>query len=97
MKLTLSLSVFKGICCKPKQDSARAGHTAEEPDQARGVPEPLPDGPIRGRAVLRREKLSDQADPRPEETHGARGSLTVQGRLLSGGRFSEVVVGAAEG
>lgn len=55
----ISVSSLKGICCKPQQDSARAGHPAEEPDQTRGVPEPLPDGQIRGRAVLRREELSD--------------------------------------
>lgn len=79
---TQSHSLFKGLCCKPQQDSTCAGHPAEEPDQTRGIPEQLPDGQIWGRAVLRREKLSDQADQRPEETHSARGSLTLQGRLL---------------
>ena len=37
---------FKGICCEPQQDSAGAGHTAEEPDQARGLLEPFPDRQI---------------------------------------------------
>ncbi len=72
----------KGVRCKPQQDSACAGHPAEEPDQAGGVPEQLSDRQIRGRAVLRREELSDQADPGPEETHGARGGLRRRGRLL---------------
>lgn len=48
LSLCISLLFLKGIRCKPQQDSARAGHTAEEPDQTRGVPEPLPDRQIRG-------------------------------------------------
>lgn len=44
--LSLSLSLFKGFRGQSQQDSARAGHTAEEPGQTGGLPEQFPDGPI---------------------------------------------------
>ena len=86
-KFLVSVSSLKGIRRKPQQDSARAGHPAEEPGQTRGVPGPLPDGQIRGRAVLRREELSDKADPGPEEARGSGGGLKAAARSApSGGR-----------
>lgn len=41
-KTVLSALVL-GVCGQPQQDSACAGHPAEEPGQAGGLPEPLPD------------------------------------------------------
>ena len=83
-----------GLRRKPQQDAARAGHPAEEPDQTSGVPEPLPDGSVRGRAVLRREELPGQADPGPEKTRGPRGGVESRGR--QGGRVGgcQLPVGA---
>lgn len=66
---------WPGVRGKPQQDSACDGHTAEEPGQTGGVPEPLPDGPIGGRAVLWREELSDKTNPGPQEGGGTRGGL----------------------
>lgn len=66
---------WPGVRGKPQQDSACDGHTAEEPGQTGGVPEPLPDWPVGGRAVLWREELSDKTNPGPQEGGGTRGSL----------------------
>lgn len=51
-----------GVCCKPQQDAAHHRHTAEEPDQTNRLPEQLPEGSHRRRAVQRREDIPNQTD-----------------------------------
>lgn len=68
---------YADLCRKPQQISTGARHPAEKPEQAAGVPQPLPDGPGRRRAVLQREELPDQADKGAEEA-------SVTGRRVEG-------------
>jgi len=78
--LLFILSNTLGLRRKPQQNAARAGHPAEEPGQTGGLPEPLSDRPLRGRAVLWREELPDQADPWPKEAHGSWGGVSWRRR-----------------
>lgn len=60
-----------GVCGQSEQDPAHPRHPAEEPDQTHRVPQQVPERPRRGRAVQRREDLSNQTDPRPQEANPA--------------------------
>lgn len=66
-----SFSAHSGVCGQPEQDPVHPRHPAEEPDQTHRVPRQVPERPHRGRAVQRREDLSHQTDPRPQEVNPA--------------------------
>lgn len=63
--------MHSGVCGQSEQDPAHPRHPAEEPDQTHRIPQQVPERPSRGRAVQRREDLSNQTDPRPQEANPA--------------------------